>query len=327
VRWVLIPAVFALVGCGPGLVFNESQEMTPDQMLQRADHIFIGVIEKHSVEALPFFRVPGQNPGDWTVLRRRIRVENVLRGSERRKEIDIYEIFWTGPTSGDWNLTQNDQRYLFLVRTENGRYHVVRDWWRSIFRISSGRHERLPLDASRPFWERVGLLMWQVGPGWSPGIGDVERNDPGQILGRWRAVKLLRGLLRYPNHELQLTACASLLAREPWEDECWDRLTAEDQHRLADIGAAHRRHKEAYAQRRTVAEMFAAYSGGASDLDRLRLLTTENNAAFRLGICRLFVKRFPVDHDNGCPADKPPPATIVTEDGDLPLTGPWPTGK
>ena len=34
--------------------------------------------------------------------------------------------------------------------------------------------------------------------------------------------------------------------------------------------------------------------------------------------------RYPADRDNGCPADQPPPATIVTEKGDVPLAGSWP---
>jgi hypothetical protein len=56
----------------------------------------------------------------------------------------------------------------------------------------------------------------------------------------------------------------------------------------------------------------------------LRLLTTVNRPRLRREFCRLFAQRFPNDHDNGCPADQPPPATIVTKDGDIPLIGAWP---
>jgi hypothetical protein len=223
VRLILIFAIFLLTGCAPGLVFNIS-EMTPDQMLQRADHVFIGVIVDQQLQAWPFFRVPGQKPGDWAVLRRRVRLENVLRGSESRKEIDIYEIFWTDGTTGDWNHTDDGERDLFLVRTENGKYHVVRDWWRSIFPIRSGAHAQLPLDESHPFWERVGLLMAWVQPDWSPALGYWHRNDPGNVLGRWRTTKILRGLLRHPNVDLRLMACENLienLIREGFvQDHC-----------------------------------------------------------------------------------------------------------
>ena len=61
----------------------------------------------------------------------------------------------------------------------------------------------------------------------------------------------------------------------------------------------------------------------ANNVDMLRLLTTVNRP-LRREFCRLFTRRFPKDHDNGCPADQPPPATIVTQDGDVPLIGPWP---
>jgi hypothetical protein len=325
VRPILIFAVLMLSGCGPGLVFDNSY-MTPDQMLQRADHIFIGVIVDQQLQAWPFFRVPGQKPGDWAILRRRIRLENVLRGVEPRTEVDIYEVFGLGGKVGDWNSTEVGERDLFLVRLENDRYHVVRDHWRSIFRIRSGTHVRLPLSDSHPFWERVGLLMWWVRSDWTPAVAHFP-NDPGNVLGRWREVKLLRGLLQHPNHDLRLAACAALLAGEPWEDECWDQLTSDDQKSLANIEDAQRRHKEQFADRHKAPDMFAMYSANPQDMDRVRLLTTESNASFRREVCQLFLKRFPDDHDNGCTPNLPPPATIVTADGDVPLTGPWPVEK
>lgn len=56
----------------------------------------------------------------------------------------------------------------------------------------------------------------------------------------------------------------------------------------------------------------------------MRLLTTINHPTLRREFCHLFAQRFPNDRDSGCPADQHPQATIVTEDGDLPLIGPWP---
>ena len=37
---------------------------------------------------------------------------------------------------------------------------MVRDWWRSIFPITSGPHYRLPLDDSHPLWDRIALMNW-----------------------------------------------------------------------------------------------------------------------------------------------------------------------
>ncbi len=102
-------------------------------MLARASHVFVGVIQKQQFDSWPFFRlrIPGDDPATakyWKILRREVRLEMVLRGSEIRKVVDVYEISWTGSASGDWNSTDNGERALFLVRVENGHYHVVRDW-------------------------------------------------------------------------------------------------------------------------------------------------------------------------------------------------------
>ena len=129
--------------------------MTPQDQLSRARLVFIGVIQKHQFDSRPFFHlnIPGDDPSNakyWKVLRREVRVETVLRGVEPRKLVDVYEIFWTGGTTGNWNSTHDGDRDLFLVRVENRRYHVVRDWRRSIYPVTSGPHSRMPLDESHP---------------------------------------------------------------------------------------------------------------------------------------------------------------------------------
>ncbi|HEV1284887.1 MAG TPA: hypothetical protein VNU44_06235 [Bryobacteraceae bacterium] len=104
-RLLLLLTALLLTGCGPGLVFNMSPEMTKDQMLARADHVFIGVIEKQEYENWLFLNVPGAKRGDWTILKRQVRVETLLRGQESRQSVTIYEFFGTGGASGDWNST------------------------------------------------------------------------------------------------------------------------------------------------------------------------------------------------------------------------------
>src|SRR5947208_89299 len=98
-------------------------------MLSRASHVLIGVIESHNWESRPFFRV--SVPSDageekyWKVLRRRVRVETVLRGSESHKSIDVYEVFWTGGGSmGDMNATHDGERVVFPLRIEDGYYRL-----------------------------------------------------------------------------------------------------------------------------------------------------------------------------------------------------------
>jgi len=178
-RFILVAVALVLESCAR-LTPNTSQ-MTPEQMLQRSTHVFIGVIEKHEFPNRLLFRVAGEDAARWRVVDMRIHVETVLRGIESRSTIDVYEAFPTGGVSGDWNLTQDHRRYLFPVRLENGRYHIVRDFWRSIYPVYSGRHRRLPLDDSRPLWERFALLQWWVQPDRSRAFGDDRYTDPGQV--------------------------------------------------------------------------------------------------------------------------------------------------
>jgi hypothetical protein len=226
---------------------------------------------------------------------------------------------------GDWNSTQDNERDLFLVRVENGRYHVVRDWWRSIFPIYSGSHARLPLSDTNPFWERVGLMTWWVKPDRSSGFDPVHRLDPGGALSTWRKIKLLRGLLSHPDRSLRLCACKNLLFEGLAQDECWDNLSLEDRTQLSadapgwltpDFIASSHLNFVQHAK-----EMWDTLSDSR---DESRLFTTANDQRVRSEFCRLYKLRFPDDMDTGCPADRPLPATIVTEDGDMPLLRGWP---
>jgi hypothetical protein len=333
-RFILAGAVFLLHGCGPGLVFNSSQEMTTGEMLNRADHIFIGVIEKRALESWLFFRlnvpqVHDWDPKYWKIARRRVRVETILRGSDPGKVVDVYEIFWTGGAFGNWNSTVEGERDLFLVRLENGRYHVVRDWWRSIFPVTSGRHSRLPGDASRPLWERIALMNFWIETGdetASIAFPGFHYNDPGRALSEWREVKLVRGLLRHPSSNVRLAACWDLVLMGGWgQDECWDSLTGVEKAKLSsgvclactpDAITAERRR----LQTRPATWWWEHYT----DRELRRLLTAVNNPGLRVGVCRLYSRDYVGDQDTGCPADRPPPATIVRENGDVPLTGAWP---
>jgi len=303
-------------------------------MLARADHVFVGVIQKHALESQRLFSwdLPGEDPDRakyWKIARRQVRVELVLRGTEPRKVVDIYEMYWTGGTTGNWNSTRDGERDLFLVRVENGRYHVVRDWWRSIFPVTSGPHRYLPLDDSRPLWERIALMNMSV-----------ERNDetarlirpyfrysdPGNALSQWRLLKLERGLVRHPSASIRQLACSELLYLSDWgQDECWEMLSDEDRAQLSDSACptcpANRiaAGRQEFAER-GVSRTWATYR----DRDVRRRLTAVSNQQMRAEFCHLWEREYPGDTDTGCPADRPPPATIVTERGDVPLLGPWP---
>lgn len=310
---------------------RDSSEMTAEQMLQRSTHVFIGTIEKHEYPNELLFRVSGEDAEHWRVIDRRVRVEMVLRGFEPHSVIDIYEAIPTGGANADSNSTHDDSRYLFLVRLEDGHYHVVRDLQRSIYPVYSGRHDRLPLDDSRPFWERFALLQWWVQPDRSGAFGNLQNSDPALVFGEWRRAKVLRGLLRHPDAEVRLAACEDLLHMSMAQDECWDTLAAIDRQKLTKFHNVFppeavwntNRAFEAHAP-----QGWGQIVGGGElsfeAINKLRLFTTISNPTLRREFCAKFQKRFPEDKENGCPVDRPPPATIVTQDGDIPLTGEWP---
>jgi len=327
VRFFLLGVVLLLAGCGPGLEFNDSQRMSSKEMLWRADHVFIGVIQEHYFEPWLFFalNIPDEDPERtkyWRIVRREVRIESVLRGVEPRKVANIYEICWMGGRMGDWNSTQNGERDLFLVRVENGRYHVVRDWWRSIFPVTTGPHSRLPLDRTYDFWERIALMNYWIER--SGATTWIDFKHIGGAFSLWRRVKLQRGLVRHPSASVRVQACRELLLSGWGQDECWDALSEDDRAHLADGGHRHYSADDISAIRQRWLGHDAAWWWTGSDRETRRLLTAVSNRKLRTDICQLYSAEYPGDLDTGCPADQPPPATIVTEQGDVPLNGPWP---
>lgn len=63
-------------------------------------------------------------------------------------------------TAGDWRSTRLEERAIFWVSLDCGRYRLIDDWNRNIFPVASGAHARAPLAETKPRWERVGLLNW-----------------------------------------------------------------------------------------------------------------------------------------------------------------------
>jgi hypothetical protein len=294
--------------------------MSPEEMLDRATLVFVGVIQSHDWETSPFFSLylPGEEldrSNLWKPLRRRVQVETVLRGHQTKKLIDVYEVFWTSVATGDWNSTRDNERYLFLVRVENGHYHVVRDWSGSIFRIS-GPHTRLPLTESTPFWERLALMNF-----WVEGDAVPVYHRPWwPALDHWRLLKIERGLVKQPNPTIRVPACRELL-RSGWgQTECWDALSEQDRSHLSDGGHARWTPLAGMARPGRMKQ----FGWPTMDREQRRILTATSERTVRVEFCRNWAREYPDDHDNGCPADRPPPATIVTEKGDVPLIGPWP---
>ncbi len=336
VRIGLLISLLLLSGCNHGFERHSEQETTPQQMLDRAELVFIGVIEGHHFDSFPFFDMGGSSEDSrfWRPLRRRVRVEAVLLGNYSKPKIDVFEVFWTGGTTGDWNSTQDGQRDLFLVHQEAGRWRIVRDWWRSIYEVHAGYHSRLPLDDSRPFWERYALMGFWIGPDNSGSSRMVDyRNDPGAALGKWRTKKLLRGLLRHPEHRVRIAACVALdETRDPCEKMFskaeWDEVYSGGRVRRERLtwSASLEKYTRGEFERMLWAQAFPAGDANYTPwaMDELRILTTVDHPVLRREFCQTFVRKFPGDAENGCDAKNPYPATIVTENGDVPLVGAWP---
>ncbi|MEP7363348.1 MAG: hypothetical protein ABI972_08845 [Acidobacteriota bacterium] len=322
---VLIVSLVTLAACAPKLTFVTTKTLHGDEFFNRSTHLFLGIIEDQVFPFYPLFRLPGDDSRSWRILRRRIKVEAVLKGFEPRPYIYLYEIFLTGGKSGDWNFTPSGERYLIPACVEDGVYHVSADFWRSIFPVQSGRHSRLPLDDSRPMSERIALLEYWPGP-------DHDRSFPpwNQRFSLpdfpWRDVKLLRGLLRNPEAAIRTQACVALVRLQLAQDECLSQIPRE----ALNEGIIQSPEEQIAANRRFEQraqqdwQYNLDYPRPNGELGMLRIFTTISNPTLRAHFCQEFTRHFPDDPDHGCPADHSPPATIVTEAGDVPLNGPWP---
>ena len=152
-----------------------------------------------------------------------------------------------------------------------------------------------------------------------------QYNDPGNSLSLWRTVKLERGLLRHPSPGVRVPACRDLLALGGWgQDECWEMLSESEKSHLRDGGYVCCTSESIATARRQFQEHNASWWWPRyTERENRRLLTTANNKKLRAEICRLYAREYPGDQDTGCLADQPP-ATIVRENGDVPLIGVWP---
>jgi hypothetical protein len=132
-------------------------------------------------------------------------------------------------------------------------------------------------------------------------------------------------LVRHPSRDVRTAACADLIGLDGWgQDECWTDLSPEDRVYLVD-----RYHcctaKDIAGGRLNLQKLPASrFWSGMKNLDERRLLTTVSNEQRRREFCGFYRREYPGDTENGCPADRHPPATVVTERGDVPLNGNWP---
>ena len=168
-------------------------------------------------------------------------------------------------------------------------------------------------------------MNWRIERANQPPSISFRYNDPGGALDRWRTVKLERGFLRHPSASVRIAACRELLYAGYAQDECWDSLSETERSHIKDNGGSCCTAQDIAAERDTLQHRDASWWWPRyTDRETRRLLTAANNRKLRTDICSLYQRDYPGDLDTGCPADQPPPATIVTDRGDIPLIGPWP---
>lgn len=323
----LLAVLPLLVSCGPGLTLQtEPFELPGDN----ATHVFTGAVQYQQYDSWPFFEIEGDTNRNWKILRRRVKVELVIRGEPMAHAVDLYEISWTGGMSGEWDWTEVGLRYLFFAKVENGRLRTVRDNGRKLFRIESGIHQRLPGSEGMPLLERLGLMSVRPMPGWSPSL--VARGRPPAGVSHWRWVRILRGFLRHPDLQLRAGACEVLLNQRWALDECWEQFDFVERAAFANKADVYERLSERrwfleQAENEWLSAVRHHEKGDRpweQPFDKLRLLTTINDPTLRRRFCKNFLALFPHEPDHGCPADRLPPASIVTDDGGVPLNGDWP---
>jgi hypothetical protein len=178
----------------------------------------------------------------------------------------------------------------------------------------------MPLDDSHPLWERIALMNFWIERNDNAmriGYPYFIHNDPANTLGLWRTIKIERGLVHHPSAGVRVPACRALLELGGWgQDECWETLSDTDRDHLHDSGYKCCSADDVAAHRRLL-QKFGLSMWTDADRENRRMLTAASNRELRSEFCR-------GDRDTGCPADQPPPASIVTERGDVPLAGPWP---
>lgn len=205
---------------------------------------------------------------------------------------------------------------------------MVQDGERCIFNVRGAPPHRLPLSDLTSFGERFALMNWRILQ-----ADPIEKTrfqywphwDPAETLSIWRTVKLTRGLLQHSKSSVRVQACRELIAIGFGQDECWEQLTEEERNELSKLDphcctAARIAAVRALNQQRGTDRLWRQ----ATRREDRQLLTAMSIRHLRTEFCRFYKETDPGDQDNGCPADQLPPATHVTDDGDVPLAGTWP---
>jgi hypothetical protein len=91
-NWIV--QLLLLASCGPDLQYRDPKRADPEDLSAQASHVFVGVIEEQEFD--PYFRPSGMEGTYWWNLRRRVRVELMLKGVLSQPTVEVWEVFWVG---------------------------------------------------------------------------------------------------------------------------------------------------------------------------------------------------------------------------------------
>jgi len=197
--------------------------------------------------------------------------------------------------------------------SDQGVLRAFEDQRRTNIRVTSGKHNSLPLSEDTPLPERITAMLLIPGDDLNPSqfssgllhaYSFVQRN-----LGAWRTANMIKSLLTNPNRAIRVGACEELTLSFTGQDQCWDTLDIGDgtdlryHHGVISPMVGIQRHR--YHQRESEDtekwwRMAQRQYSKAEILDELKLLTTDNDERTRRRFCGLLREKYPLEADSGC---------------------------
>jgi hypothetical protein len=254
----------------------------------------------------------------WRLFEVRVAVENLIRGNLNDSFLTFYFYSSWGAAVANSNTLHVRGRYVLFLMRDQGVLRAVEDQRRTSIQVPSGRHRSLPLTSDRPLTERIGVLLMTPGEEFRPsyfGAGLLLAAPfAQQHLGRWRTVKILKGLLASPYRAVRIGACEELTRRFFGQDDCWNTLDVDDgsdfrwHYGIIPPMVSRRVHQNHQMETQDADRWWQSWIAQrwytkAELLDELRLLTTDNDRRIRRRFCGLLQEKFPDETDSGCGVD------------------------
>jgi hypothetical protein len=289
-----------------GLILTKNY--TVEDMIRNAEIIVIGKVESQ--------KLIGPIVEGYRLVKVGITVENAIQGTVTPTQPLTFYFYWPYlyGTSGDVNSLQDEHRYVFFLKRDNGVLRAVWDLMRSNIIVSSGRHNVLPLPEDRPLTERISVMLLTPGDDLNPGLfsNGLLRSTPlaSFYIGSWRTANLLRSLLRSPDRAVRVGACEEL-SLQFLQDSCWNDLDIGDgsdlryHHGIITPRVSRKGHQYLIETRDPESwweQTRSWYSTEAEHLNALKLLTIDDNSSIREKFCVFLRTKFPGEvADSGCP--------------------------